>query len=367
MNLKYPDYENSLVNLAASVLEHFGIHDSAHAGLPLLAPYLQEDCDNIVVLLLDGMGTSVLRNNLDDDGFFRSHLAGSYSSVFPPTTVAATTSILSAMTPTEHSWLGWDCYYPQIDRTVTVFRNTITGTKEPAADYNVAETYCGYQNILEKINEHGGSAFAASPFAEPYPQTFAEICDRIRELCGQPGKKYIYAYWAEPDHTMHRQGCQSDEAKAVLRDLELQVQLLSKDLQNTLLLVTADHGHIDSDGVLITDYPAITDCLVRLPSLEQRALSFYVKEGMEAQFEQEFQKAFGEKFLLMTKAEFLEKKLFGPGVPHPCFDGMSGNYLAIATGDVSIYCDLKEGDFFKSVHAGMTEEEMIIPLIVVKR
>lgn len=115
-------------------------------------------------------------------------MAGTYSSVFPPTTVAATTSIANGLTPYEHGWLGWDCYYPQIDKNVTVFLNQETGTDQPAADYNVAWTYCGYESIVSKIRKHGTDAFEVTPFTEPFPDSFDKICGQIKNLCRQPGK-----------------------------------------------------------------------------------------------------------------------------------------------------------------------------------
>ncbi len=105
------------------------------------------------------------------DGFFLRRKKADYHSVFPPTTVAATTSIRSGLQPCEHSWLGWDCYFPQINKNVTVFTNTETGTSTPAADYHVAQKYCGYETVVEKINRHGGQAYEVMPFEEPFPQT----------------------------------------------------------------------------------------------------------------------------------------------------------------------------------------------------
>ena len=55
---------------------------------------------------------------------------------------------------------------------------------------------------------------------------------------------------------------------------------------------------MDSKGVSITDYPSITECLVRMPSIEPGALNLFVKAEKMEQFENEFKKAFGDKFLL---------------------------------------------------------------------
>lgn len=362
----FPDYENCIVNLANSISEEFGIGERGKK-LELLTPYLEKEYKNVLIILLDGMGKSIIQKNLDRDGFFNSHLAGTYSSVFPPTTVAATTSIASGMMPCGHSWLGWDCYYPQIDKNVTVFLNQESGTDKPAQDYNVAWTYCGYEGIEAKINKSGGNAFIVAPFIEPFPDSFDKICEQIKHLCGQEGKKYIYSYWNEPDHIMHREGCYGMSAKQTVQSLEKQVQKLCGELKDTLVIVTADHGHMDSKGVALVDYPKIMECLVRMPSIEPRALNLFVKKEKRDQFEREFKEEFGDKFLLWTKEKVLECNLFGTGKEHPNFRGMLGDYLAIGIDDLSIYNTREEAEFYVGVHAGLTEDEMIIPLIVIEK
>ena len=362
--IKLPDYENCIANLPNSILKKWGLPQNG-ASLPLADQYLEQDYKNIVVILLDGMGSCIMDRNLDADGFFATHLAGTYSSTFPPTTVAATTSIANGLAPSAHGWLGWDCYYPQVDKNVTVFLNTEQGTDTPAADYFVAGEYCGYESILDRINKAGGTAYAVTPFVEPHPDSFEKISERIVELCRAPGEKYIYAYWNEPDHIMHETGCYSEEARQTVRRLEEQVGELSEKVTDTLILVTADHGHMDSEGVSITDYPELMDCLVRMPSIEPRALNLFIKEGKKAQFEQAFQRLFGDKFILYTKQQVLEQQLFGTGMEHAEFRAMLGDYLAVAVSDLSIYNSREEAARFIGVHAGLTEDEMVIPLIVV--
>jgi predicted AlkP superfamily pyrophosphatase or phosphodiesterase len=118
-----PDYNNCLVNLSNSILKKFGARTTA-GTLPLADKYLEGEYKNVVLLILDALGTSIVERHLEENGFFRSHMAGALDSVYPPTTVAATTSILSGLYPNEHGWLGWDVYYPQINKNVTVFTNT---------------------------------------------------------------------------------------------------------------------------------------------------------------------------------------------------------------------------------------------------
>lgn len=358
--LVWPDYENCIANLPNSILRSFGAQP-AGKGLPLIEPYLRKSRKNVVVMLLDGMGKVVLEKHLAEDGPFRSHLAGIYQSVFLSTTVAATTSVLSGLQPCEHGWLGWECYYPAVGKNVTVFFNTVQGTKEQAADYDLPRTLTPYESVVDRIRRFGGQAHLVAPFAEPYPQSFSGLCGQLRQLCREPGRKYIYAYWDQPDGVMHRHGCSSSEARESLVELEKTVYALAEELEDTLLIVTADHGHIDNEYAVLQDYPELCDCLVRLPSLEPRVLNLFVKEEKKAIFEERFRRLFGDRYLLLPMEEALARNLFGTGAHHAQLSGMLGDYLAIATGDLSIFFNK---DRWKSSHGSVTEDEMLIPLIV---
>lgn len=367
-NIELIDYKNCIANLSNSVLKHFGAKTVGDT-LPLADKYLEKKYKNVVILLLDGMGTYILEKNLPKDGFLRTHFVDSYKTVFPPTTVAATTSIDCGLQPIEHAWFGWECYYPQIDENVTVFLNTKPGTNEPVASESVARKYCGYVSLYQMLNDQGHQAHYATPFIPPFPNSIEKICDRVVDLCRQDGDKYIYAYWPEPDNTMHKYGCYADETKLVLKNLEETVQKRCEQLEDTLLIITADHGHVDGRNVIITDYPEVSECLVRSPSFEPRALNLFVKKGREKDFEKAFLKAFGQDFVLLTKQEVYDLNIFGTEEKHENADAMLGNYVAIAVSDLTIFNenDKEEAMRFKGVHAGLTKEEMAIPFIVVEK
>ena len=362
--LIWPDDKNCTANLPNSILKKFGA-PTAGDTLPLLDKYLDRDYRNIVVLLLDGMGKHILEHHLKADGPFRSHLAGIYQSVFLSTTVAATTSVQSGLQPCEHCWLGWDCYYPQIDQNVTVFFSLIQGTDKPAADFNVPLTFTPYENVLDKLNNAGTKAYRLTPYDDPAPGNIEAFCRRIKALCDEPDRKYVFAYWDEPDGLLHDNGCKSAPVHEALVSMENAVQELAGELEDTLIIVTADHGHIDTDLAALPDYPELMDCLVRTPSLEPRVINFFVKEEKKAFFEKEFNRLFGEKFLLLTKEEVIERQLFGTAAPRELFKDMLGNYIAIATDTLSICIrDQTPRPNWKSMHGSVTEDEVLVPLIL---
>lgn len=360
----YPDYDNCIANLACSVLKHFGV-EPPNSTLPLADGLLDRRYKNVVVMLLDGMGSNIIEANLAPDGFFRRHLAGTYSSVFPPTTVAATTAINSGLFPAQSAWLGWTGYFPEIDRNVVYFSNTDADTEERIEGESVAWKYVPYNAVYPQIEAAGYKTHFLAPFAEPHPENFGALCREIKRLCAEDGEKYVYAYWDEPDSTMHRKGCFGEAAKSVICDIEKAVEELSGEIRDTLLIITADHGHINSPKAVVTDYPDIMECLVRMPSMEPRCLNLFVKSGTEERLKAAFAEHFGDKFMLMSKAEVIKRQLFGKGVPHPRLNEMLGDFIAVAVGDLSIYNMGSKN--FVGAHAGLTENEMIIPLIAVKK
>ena len=386
-----PDYDNCLVNLSNSILKKFGAKTTANT-LALADEYLKGDYKNVVLLVLDAMGTSIIEKQLEKTGFFRSHFAGSFDSVYPPTTVAATTSILSGEYPDEHGWLGWDMYFPQLGKNVTVFNNNEQlsekegavptgeypdGRKKwledsikepaPAAEENIAYKYIPYKNIIDKINDAGGKAYAAMPFLPPFPKTFEEILKQVSTLCNEDGKKFIYSYWNEPDGTMHRTGTKSPKTHSMICGLEKMVEETVNGLSDTLFLITADHGHMDSINHCILDYPEILNCLVRKPSIEPRTLNFFVKDEYKENFPEMIRKYFGDAFLLLTREEVLSENLFGKGNIRAGLEEMIGDYVALSVSDVSLFNTHIEAQEMPGGHAGLTPEEVIIPLIVIEK
>ena len=61
-------------------------------------------------------------------------------------------------------------------------------------------------------------------------------------------------------------------------------------------------------------------------------------------------------------------KLFGKGRYHERFHDFVGDYIAVAKSNAIIHYKVtggKEPHHFKGHHAGVTDEEMLIPLIII--
>lgn len=362
MNIKYPDYNKSILNLANSILKHYGV-EPFHPTLKVLDPYLERNYKNVVVMVLDGMGVRNMENALLEGRFFFDHLATELSSVLPPTTTAATTTLQSGLSPAQHGWLGWNLYFPEVGSNVSIFPNT-NEQGEPAASYKLAETHMPYRTIIRLLRDKGIDAHSVSAYGTDRVDSFEEMLEVTERLCRAEGNSYIYAYWTEPDHTMHETGVESPQTKEWLERLDAGVERFHKNMEDTLLIVTADHGQIDIEPDCLLAHPALVETLERMPAIESRCASFKVKAGMEETFEEEFHSIYGDDFLLFTKNEVMERQLFGPGTPNGRFEGFIGDYLAVAAGPRTIYNTWEQCRMFVGSHAGLTEAEVTVPLII---
>lgn len=365
--IKFPNYDESILSIASSVLKHFNVKDCLHSTLKEFDSLLDKNYENIIVMLFDGMGYYSIQNHLDENDFLKKHLVKPVSSVFPPTTVAATTTIESGYSPIEHSWLGWDLYFKEIDENVSVFTNTFQRNGEKAADYHIAGRYAPHDNIFNRIEKANKKvkAYYISAFSKHKINTLEDIGNTVIGLTGKKGRKYIYTYWAEPDHTMHIFGVNSRETKSEILKINNFVENLCSKLNDSLVVVTADHGLIDSKSVYLEDYPNLWNMLKRPPSIEPRALSLFVKDGLTEKFKAEFENTFKDKFILLTKQEVYDGHMFGYGKPHNKADDFIGDYIAAAVSDLTIF-NYKEEQPFVGVHAGLDEKEMLVPFIAVK-
>lgn len=366
MMLKYPDYKKSILNFINSIEKYFGVEHN-HQTLEIVDSILENKYRNVVVMVFDAMGSANLKDALSEYSFLRMHMVDEITSVFPPTTTAATTTLESGLAPSEHSWLGWSMFFPEVNDNVNLFINT-NGDKKIVANYHVANKFIPYKNVIDKIKEHGDvRAESISQFGTYRIESFEEIFDSVEKLCNEDGRHYLYTYLNEPDHSMHTKGINSDEAIGWMKRINSEIEKLVHRLHDTVLFIIADHGQIDGRNEFIGDYPDIVNTLKCLPSIEPRALAFYVKEGKEDEFYNVFMKHFKNDFLLLSKQEVLEQNLFGNGKNHPRFKDFLGDYLAVGISDVSIFNSREEANHFIGVHAGMTEKEMMVPLIIIEK
>ncbi len=366
MAVTLPDYSNCAVNLVASVMERFGV-PAVHSTLPAADRLFDRECRNVILMLLDGLGEENLNAACPQGGFLRSRTVHRLSAVFPSTTTASTTSFATGLAPGEHGWLGWTLYFPQLDANVDTFSNRLQFGGGPAAGFHAASRFLPCLEVSGILNARGGvRAVSVSPFGDVTARTFDGLLAETKRLCVEPGRHYVYAYWGEPDAVMHRKGCLHPESLETIRRLEEKLESFARSLDaDSLLLVTADHGLIDSPPLFFEDHPALERMLKRPPSVEPRAAALHVRQGELNGFPSAFREAFGDAFLLLTGEEAIGSGLFGPPPHHPLLPRLVGDYFAAAIDRWSLF-QKHEHSRLIGMHAGLTPAEMGVPLILAR-
>ncbi len=364
MKTLFPDYEKGLVNAMSSIKKYFNI-ETNHNSLSVLDNYLnKKEYKNVILVLFDGLGYNILKRNSEYCPFLNKHIVSSISSTFPSTTMAARTTIESGLNPVEHGWLGWDVYFKQFDNAITLKCNYVKRTKEVITDYNIAKTLLKYETIADKVNKIDGCyAKKINVLARNEDQTLEKARNEIKEICNNNFKNYIYLYCDEPDQVFHKYGCDSKEVTQKLKEIDMEFKNLCNSLEDTLIIALADHGHLNVEYVTLSDYPEIINMLKGDVSIDNRACSFRVKDEYIKIFPKELKKILKDDFIIMSGKDVYDKKLFGDGIENKYYKDAIGDFFAIAVSNKSIRYD-ESVHMHKSGHSGITEEEMIVPLII---
>lgn len=313
---------------------------------------------NRLVMILDGMGVAIVKKLLDKNGFFACHLTDIETAIIPATTVAATTAYRTGKMPWETGFIGWSQYFAETDEVIEVFFNKNYYTGE-LSKLSKQPRILPCKTVVEKMNDTGRTAFEIMPgFIPGGCDTFDEWLDKIIETCNRETDAYVYAYWTEPDSTLHEFGSKDPAVKALLQDMEQKIEKAFQKIHNkTDVLITADHGHKLVKHLFLTDYPDIEQSLLHPISIEARAVSLFVKPEKIAEFPAMFNKHFGKWFKLVTKQEF-ERDFLHAKKPVR----FVGDFMALATADYGL-CQNRDVPHYISNHAGITKEELEIPII----
>ena len=189
-----------------------------------------------------------------------------------------------------------------------------------------------------------------------------EFLEIIKGICNRPNNQFVYAYYPDPDATMHDYGVTSEMAKGVIENISQKVQTLAESTKDTLFVITADHGQVDVEGYVdLCADQKLMDMLKIYPYMEAKAVAFMVKDDMKAEFEKHFNQNYSEDFKLYTSKELIDAGYFGDFGDKGY---MLGDFIAIGTYTHKQALTTPDYPKFKGHHTSLTEE-MLVPLIII--
>ncbi len=353
------DKKKTLCNVSNSILKHFEVPTFHDSYKPLDNVLKKTDKKKVCLILFDALGKAIIDRYQQYIPFIYSHVFKEFKSVYPPTTVAATTSLTTGKYPIENGYLGWTMYFKKYDKYINVFPSNNKLNKDefikPAVQYDLLKT----QYIWDLINtkDNANSAVNVMSFdsnAEKDPlinlkSYFKKTDEAIK------AHKFVYSYCTEPDHTMHITGVKSFNTKDMIIFLNIELEKLVNNNPDTLFVLVADHGMIDVNQEYIHSHDDFINSLSSpYFSIEPRFSSFNVK-NKEA-FIKAYNEHYSKLFILKSKQELLDNHTFGYGEPNQYALDAMGDYFFIAK-NISMINDGYAPQDMLANHAGCTKIE----------
>jgi hypothetical protein len=179
-------------------------------------------------------------------------------------------------------------------------------------------------------------------------------------------------YLPQVDAAAHSSGTEDPSVTSALMEVDRELERLSGGLgDDARLVVSADHGHLNSGGDVTTvrwdDELGAT--LRWPPSGDARVMHLHVRPDEHERFQSAFEQRFADRAVLLTAAEVESLELLGPGELAPLTRSRIGDFCAISTG-AGVFAYAPEGTGepdmagVVSFHSGLTPDEMKVPLIV---
>lgn len=383
-----PDYNGgSIVNLMSSIRTALDGGPGIYPPLSTLGPARLSAARNVVLFVVDGLGYNYL-TQIGSDGPLQRYLEGRISSVFPPTTATAITTFLTGMAPQQHGLTGWFMYFKELGNIVAVLLCRPRHGGPPLGKLGIdAKALFDHAPMFDQITAHSylvvprriarsdfNSAHTGKARRKPY-ETLEQFFAAVKSIIKGRGKqrRYVHAYWPELDRLAHVYGIGSEEAARHLRTLGHAFERFLHEIEGTetLAIVTADHGIVDSGPrrlIELDDHPELADTLV-MPLCGDRRLAYcYAHPDKRVQFENYVQAILAEYTTLHHSHELLEKGYFGLGPAHPKLHERIGHYTLAMKGNYTIKDWLlgEHRHVHIGAHGGVSEDEMYVPLIIVE-
>lgn len=363
--------DNTIVNLANSILKHFNA-PTHHTTIKEIDDALKGH-KKVVVMLFDGLGTSLRKYNLDDKSAINTHFLHRINATYPPTTVASTSGFLSGLFPIENGWMSWRQYYDEYNCNILVFSGKDPDSKKwykTSSGSSIHYQKFPFDNLAVQINKANNKHISDIMFPKILdkkgPKSLLGYKHKVTKYLKDKDECFLYVYNTQPDFYIHQYGVKHPKVKKLINRIDHMVDKLTKKNPDTLFLIIADHGLMDVTTVHVFEHKDFVDTFIHQPSFEGRTTTFFIKEDRKKEFEQLFDKYYGEHFMLLTKDEVLESNMFGEGKINKNALKYIGDYVSLSKD--SYFFDLNKvqtkDDIFVAHHAGYTKEEMEIDVSV---
>lgn len=365
-----PDY--SAANLAGVVPALMAAPDERPRWLPEAA----REAEQVVLLVLDGLGWRQLQERLHLVPHLASLRGGPITSVVPTTTACALTSLVVGAPPALHGIVGYRVVVsgPTGPEIMNVLKwRTPSGDARPFVDPATFQAMPPFGG--RSVPVVSKAAFAGTGFTDAHQRGARQVgwyetsglAVDVRSVVGE-GERFVYAYHDGIDRTAHIYGFEGHyDAELVAVD-RVVGDILEELPSDAALVVTSDHGQVEVGRSVVE----LHDDVIRRVSMVSgeprfRWLHSHSGEEEDARLLADLcLEHYGHQAWVATYGE-VEREGWLGGPLRPEVRARLGD-VALVPFEPVAYLERGEAAESRLIcrHGSLTEDEMFVPLVAAR-
>lgn len=382
-----PNYKkDNIINLMSSISHSFG-KKHEYNKLKSLSSEELNDFENIVLIVIDGLGYNYLKKQ--NDSFLFKHLHSKLTTTFLSTTACANTAYLVGYPPQQHAITGWSINLKEVGGIIEVlpFVPRFGGKTLSKNNFyinkimNTKSFHKGFKGecftIIEKEKSTRDFIQYVAKKTKILPvKTYKDIFIKLRKLITKKSKKkrFIHAYMDEFDSIQHRHGVDVKRSNKLFKDIDNRIKTLSESIKdtNTKLIIVSDHGLINitkESEIWVENIPGLEECLTIPITGEPRVRDCFVRPAKVKEFEKIVAKQMSKYCWCFKGEQLIKDNFYGLGTPNKKLFDRVGDYVLIMKENYILRDKLINSEHQekseKASHGAFSDDEMLVPLIII--
>lgn len=353
-----------------------------------------KDIKQVVFLLADGIGYEQLLWEMKQQDLnmieFKDDLLP-ITSVYPSATSIALTTLATGVTPQEHGIMGYKLFLKEFGLIASMLTfSPVLGYVDFMSLGIDPGKFIGIDTVYKHMKSNGIDSHVILPKKyvnsglshmiyrntniigyKKYTNAFSKAKKLVKAKNNR--KKFIYIYWDLFDMEAHLHGVKTDETSKAVKMLDKRLfnDFLDRvSRKDTLFILSADHGFINVDmdeTYFFHEHEDLMDMLIIPPSGEQRFTYLFTKHGKLDDVKDYINTNLKKQAFVIESSKAIKMGLFGNNEPRKETLNRIGDLILIPkNNNVFTYAYTIEDILFrlKGQHGGISEEEMLVPLIM---